>query len=213
MDEVFLCSKIAILEDEKRLVYGVVLVPDEVDSQGDIMPSDVVEEAAHDYLASSRALSKMHVEPATASVVESYTAPCDVRLGTEEVKKGSWVIAVKVADPELWEGIRSGTYSGFSVGGLAERVAEAQADGVGIPVTIGKAKPQEQGARDAGQAAPAGQTQAAKREMPNLQEDADGELHKEVEGDGSGDSGQAGGAEGEVPPVQEGKAGGRSGSV
>ena len=128
MNEVSLVSKIAMVEEEKRLAYGVVLVPDEVDSQGDIAPAEVIEDAAHDYLASCRALSKMHLEPAGASVVESYVAPCEVRLGAQEVKKGSWVIAVKVADEELWERIRSGEYGGFSVGGLAERVSRASED-------------------------------------------------------------------------------------
>jgi len=123
MNEVSLVSKIAMVEDEKRLVYGVVLVPDEVDSQGDVARAEVIEEAAHDYLASSRAVSKMHMEPATASVVESYIAPCDLRLSANEVRKGSWVITVKVGDEELWGRIRSGEYGGFSVGGLAERTS------------------------------------------------------------------------------------------
>ena len=128
MNEVSLVSKIAMVEDEKRLVYGVVLVPDEVDSQGDVARAEVIEEAAHDYLASSRAVSKMHMEPATASVVESYIAPCDLRLSENEVKKGSWVITVKVGDEELWGRIRSGEYGGFSVGGLAERVSNEKED-------------------------------------------------------------------------------------
>ena len=131
MNEVSLVSKIAMVEEDKRLAYGVVLVPDEVDSQGDVAPAEVIEEAAHDYLASCRAVSKMHMAPAMASVVESYIAPCEIRLGTQEVKKGSWVIAVKVADEELWERIRSGEYGGFSVGGLAERAAQmSEADSV-----------------------------------------------------------------------------------
>ena len=128
MNEVSLVSKIAMVEDEKRLVYGVVLVPDEVDSQGDVARAEVIEEAAHDYLASSRAVSKMHMEPATASVVESYIAPCDLRLSENEVKKGSWVITVKVGDEELWGRIRSGEYGGFSVGGLAERASNEKED-------------------------------------------------------------------------------------
>ena len=128
MNEVSLVSKIAMVEDEKRLVYGVVLVPDEVDSQGDVARAEVIEEAAHDYLASSRAVSKMHMEPATASVVESYIAPCNLRLSENEVKKGSWVITVKVGDEELWGRIRSGEYGGFSVGGLAERTSNEKED-------------------------------------------------------------------------------------
>ena len=134
MNEVSLVSKIAMVEDEKRLVYGVVLVPDEVDSQGDVARAEVIEEAAHDYLASSRAVSKMHMEPATASVVESYIAPCDLRLSENEVnssKRGSSlspVITVKVGDEELWGRIRSGEYGGFSVGGLAERTSNEKED-------------------------------------------------------------------------------------
>lgn len=108
-------------DDEKRLVYGVVLVPDVEDKQGDIIPAEVIEAAAHEYLATSRALSKQHKELASAVVVESYIAPCEMTVGDEAVAKGSWVIAVKVAADDLWKRIRSGEYGGFSVAGLAER--------------------------------------------------------------------------------------------
>ena len=108
-------------DDEKRLVYGVVLVPDEEDKQGDIVPAEVIEAAAHEYLAMSRTISEQHKKLAPdVSVVESYIAPMDLKIADADVGQGSWVLVVKVRDDKLWSGIKSGKFQGFSIGGLAE---------------------------------------------------------------------------------------------
>ena len=41
------------------------------------------------------------------------------------VKKGSWVISVKVISDRLWKMVKDGELTGFSIGGRGERVAEA----------------------------------------------------------------------------------------
>ncbi len=106
-------------DDEKRLVYGVVLVPDEEDLQGDIIPAAVIEKAAHDYVIKSRQLDEQHVSPVAADVVESFIAPMDLSYDGKRVKKGSWVIAVKVTSSELWKRIKDAELRGFSIGGIA----------------------------------------------------------------------------------------------
>jgi len=107
-------------DDEKRLVYGVVLVPDEEDSQGDICPPEVIERAAHGYLMKSRSVAEQHKELANAHVVESFIAPADLKYDGKQVRKGSWIIAVKIADDRLWKAVKDGEYSGFSIGGIAK---------------------------------------------------------------------------------------------
>lgn len=107
----------------KRLVYGVVYEPDTVDSHDDYTSAEEIEKAAHTYLREYRLVGEQHVTLADAEVVESFIAP--VNYTAEDgtlVKKGSWVMGVKVHSEELWAEIEKGAYTGFSIGGQAERV-------------------------------------------------------------------------------------------
>lgn len=113
------------MDNAKQIVYGVVLAPDEIDAQDDFMTSDDIEKAAHKYLADSRVIGSNHSQPIQAHPVESFIAPQDFEMtgqyGNQPVKKGSWVLGVKVTDPHEWEKIVDGDYTGFSVGGVGAR--------------------------------------------------------------------------------------------
>ncbi|RJQ04430.1 MAG: methyltransferase domain-containing protein [Bacillota bacterium] len=114
-------GRILKADEERQLVYGVVLEPDTLDTQGDTISADEIERAAHRFLAKSRVVGQGHKRPAKAEVVESYVAPAEMEIGGQRVKKGSWIIAVHVLDPELWRAIKAGEYTGFSVGGFGTR--------------------------------------------------------------------------------------------
>lgn len=109
----------------KQIVYGVVLAPNEIDAQDDFMTPDDIEKAAHGYLQNSRVVGSGHTKPIEAYPVESFIAPQDFEVhgqyGNQPVKKGSWVLGVKVEDPEEWQKVASGEYTGFSVGGHGAR--------------------------------------------------------------------------------------------
>jgi len=112
--------------NEKQIVYGVVLAPNEVDFQDDFMTAEDIEEAAHKYMAESRVIGSEHSKAIKAHPVESFIAPQDFEVsdgkyGPQKVTKGSWVLGVKVTDPKEWEKVSGGEYSGFSVGGLGAR--------------------------------------------------------------------------------------------
>ena len=108
-------------DPEKRLVYGVVLVPDLVDVQGDVLTAEAIEQAAHRFLVESRRIGVQHQYTANAQVVESYIAPQDLELGGRTVPKGSWVLVTKVLDDALWERIKNGELTGYSIGGVGVR--------------------------------------------------------------------------------------------
>jgi len=108
-------------DEEQRLVYGVVLEPDTVDSQGDIISADEIEKAAHRFLVKSRIVGDRHSKKAKAEVVESYIAPMDFEWGGQKVKKGSWILGVHISDDRLWNAVKKGEYTGFSVGGFGIR--------------------------------------------------------------------------------------------
>lgn len=109
------------LDEEKKIVIGVVLEPDTEDSQGDIMTEEEIEKTAHFFLTKSRTIGERHRKKAQAEVVESYIAPSPMILNNQAIKKGSWIIAVKILDDSVWEKVKNGFYNSFSVGGFGVR--------------------------------------------------------------------------------------------
>jgi len=109
---------------EKRLVYGIVLNPDVVDSQGDIASADEIEKSAHEFFMKSRMLDHNHkvtLDPSIATPVESYIAPTDFLIGKKLVKKGAWVMVTKVFDNGLWEDVKKGKLLSYSIAGYGRR--------------------------------------------------------------------------------------------
>lgn len=60
-----------------------------------------------------------------AKVLESYLAPGDFAVGDALVRKGTWLLAVRILSDELWSEVKDGQLTGFSIGGSARRVPEA----------------------------------------------------------------------------------------
>lgn len=108
-------------DGEKRLVYAMVYAPDEEDSHGDYADAETIEDAAHVFMRDFRTVGLQHEREAPAHVVESYVAPQDMTVGGRAVKRGSWMIVVKVDDDELWQKVKAGEFGGVSLGGYAER--------------------------------------------------------------------------------------------
>ena len=111
-------------EGRKQIVLGVVLQPGEVDSQQDSVAADEIEEAAHNFMIKSRAIDLNHesIVPAEkAAVVESFIAPAEFQIGDKTVLKGSWVLGVKIFDPELWKAVEKGELMAFSIKGRGQR--------------------------------------------------------------------------------------------
>ncbi|QDP63954.1 MAG: hypothetical protein Unbinned3992contig1000_68 [Prokaryotic dsDNA virus sp.] len=108
-------------DEDKRIVYGIVLEPDTIDLQGDVLGLDTIETAAHKYLVASRLVGDGHSQAAEAEVVESYLAPADIELGGQVIREGTWIMGVKVLDEAMWQAVKDGEYTGFSIGGRGER--------------------------------------------------------------------------------------------
>lgn len=108
-------------DEAKRLIYGIVLRPEVADAHNDIMTPSEIEKSAHDYLMFYGYAGVDHTDEAMAKIVESYIAPVDLVLNDRVVKKGSWLIAMKVFDDDLWIKVKQGDYNAFSAGGYAKR--------------------------------------------------------------------------------------------
>jgi 2'-5' RNA ligase len=111
-------------QDEKRIVYGVVLRPNVPDLQNDIYNDDEVEKAAHRFMIDSRKADWMHGKTLShndAIPVESYIVPADLLTNGYQLKKGDWVVGMHIPNPDYWEKIKKGEARSFSIRGVGRR--------------------------------------------------------------------------------------------
>lgn len=129
----------AKVDAEKRVVYGVVLDPYIIDAHDDWIPPNEVEETAWGWLEKSRRMCVEHQTDLEAVPVESYVMPyptpedyaravaCEphriykLKLGTEWVHSGSWVLATRILDEAVWRDVASGDLGAYSIGGFGMR--------------------------------------------------------------------------------------------
>lgn len=111
-------------DEDRNIVFGVVLEPDSVDAQGDTIDPEEIERASHLWLArfQDRGLQHEKIVNSKVEIYESYISPTDLTLGGQKVKKGTWLLMLHVLDKDLWSEIKSGKFTGFSMGGFARRV-------------------------------------------------------------------------------------------
>lgn len=118
-------------DEEKRLVTGLVYEPGVEDSHGDFMTAEEIEKAAHLFMEEYQEVDKQHNwEGGYGKVVESWVAKADTHMGDQVVTKGSWCMTVKVEDEETWQEIKKGEVTGFSMGGVGERIEKEEDKGV-----------------------------------------------------------------------------------
>lgn len=108
-------------DDEMQLVYGEVYAPGFPDSQGDLMNRAAIQEMAHEFMRKG-SVNKIDVQHSQLEsgcyVVESFIARDD----DPTFIPGSWVLGVKIPDPEIWSLVKSGELNGFSLDGYGVRV-------------------------------------------------------------------------------------------
>lgn len=120
-------------QTEQRLVYGIVLEPETVDAQQDIYSAQEIEQAAHRFMEEFQNAGLMHesVVNEKVKIVESYIAPADFQMGDQLIKAGTWMMVDHILDDALWDQVKTGGLTGFSIGGTALRMRE--------PAPVGKA--------------------------------------------------------------------------
>ncbi len=116
-----------IAPSDERFVLGIVLEPEVVDAQGDIYSAEEIRAAAHRFMEEFGGLGLMHRLAVNdqVKVLECYLAPVDFELAGARVRKGTWLLGVRVLSDELWQQVKDGELTGFSIGGSARRVPEA----------------------------------------------------------------------------------------
>lgn len=111
-----LTAPLVYKNEEKRIVYGPVLVPDEPDSDNDVVTAEQIENVAHKFVEEYGNIDLMHSLNNVGRLVESYILPVDLEVDEETViPKGSWVMGVRVTDDDTWQAVKEGKLGGFSI--------------------------------------------------------------------------------------------------
>ncbi len=112
---------------EERYVVGIVLEPDIVDAQKDTYSAADIRKTAHEFMERYRTIGLMHKGAINdkVKILESFIAPSDFDLEGVPVKKGTWLLAVRVLDDKLWKAVKDGELTGYSIGGTAVRTPNA----------------------------------------------------------------------------------------
>ena len=125
-------------DEERRIVYGVVLDPHQVDAHNDWISPKEIEETAHQWMVNSRTIGFNHREKADAEVVESWLVPYPsneeyksamagldhkaytMPYGNDEVHSGSWVLGTRLSEGD-WQLVKEGKLNAYSIGGYGKR--------------------------------------------------------------------------------------------
>lgn len=109
--------------DEKQILYGIVVRPNEFDSQGDSAEREATERAMHGFMASGAKVGLLHKSGPEgvidATVVENWMQDGDKEFEGTLLKDGDWVMGVHVADKPVWERTQTGELGAFSIQGIA----------------------------------------------------------------------------------------------
>jgi len=109
---------IPLQKNDEQVVCGIVYEPDEVDSQGDTTDAEEIRKACFYFMEHGGEIRLNHKgSRIDATVLENYIAPADFVVEGRPVKKGSWVMSVRVNDEKIWKGIKDGDFQGFSMAG------------------------------------------------------------------------------------------------
>ena len=112
---------------ELHLVTGVVLEPETTDAQGDIYNAEEIRKTAHQFMSMYQGEGNklMHSKMNSGlRIVESYIVPVDMDINGNTIKKGTWLMTSLILDDKVWELVKTGKITGYSIGGRSNAVAE-----------------------------------------------------------------------------------------
>jgi hypothetical protein len=121
-------GKVSKLEEDKCLVFGWASVVEKdgavVDSQGDIIEPDELENAVYAYVLFKREAGEMHdTVEGVGKLVESVVLTVEKQkaMGLENTPLPvGWWVGYKL-EPDVFAKVKSGEYPMMSIGGTAER--------------------------------------------------------------------------------------------
>ena len=118
--------------EEERFILGLVLEPTDgedgsefkPDTQNDVYSTKTIRNTAHGWMENYGHIDLHHSwEPLSKGdvrILETYLAPVNFNIGGYDVLKGTWLLALRVLDDEIWKQTES-ELGAFSIAGTAVR--------------------------------------------------------------------------------------------
>ena len=132
-------SFVSKIDLDKKLVFGwASIIKDAegkvlVDRQNDYIDSeDELESAAYHYVLNSRDGGELHINKGVSTMIESvvFSKEKQQAMGIPEgVIPTGWWIGFRVNDDRVWEEVKKGAYTGFSVHGTGRRFEQVLEQG------------------------------------------------------------------------------------
>jgi len=107
------------VEEEKRLVTGVVIEPEVEDTYGDIISAEEIEKAMIRFMEKGPEIRVEHdpdFKPKVA-IIENWIEREGRMIGEQFIKAGTWLMTTKIFDDEVWQMIKDGKLNGYSFRG------------------------------------------------------------------------------------------------
>jgi len=127
--------KVTKSNEDKMLAFGWANVSIDragnqvEDWQGDMIDPEDLEEAAYQFVKLYREGGEMHERGGVATMIESVVFT-EEKMQAMGIPPGTlpigWWIGFQVTDPDVWEKVKDGTYSMFSIEGTAERMDDSE---------------------------------------------------------------------------------------
>lgn len=115
------------VEEEKRLVTGIVIEPEVEDTYGDIISIEEIEKAMIRFMEGNPQIRVEH-DPDYAPkvvIIENWIEREGRMIGEQFVKVGTWLMTTKVFDDDVWKLIKEGKLNGYSFRGPGLGVVES----------------------------------------------------------------------------------------
>lgn len=110
---------IKTVDDEKQIVYGEVYAPYVLDTYGEFMLPEDIEQMAHRFMT----LDLKSVIDTNHDNVPNGSYPVETFLARKDdpdFTPGAWIMGVKVPEQQVWAKVKSGELSGFSFQALVK---------------------------------------------------------------------------------------------
>ena len=141
-------SPILKIDGDEHIVKMIVLEPEVVDNHGHVVSEEEIQSAMYLWMEQYKNTEVMHRDRAgnlfpmeekilgpdddlwkhgwnnEFAILECYQSPIDYFEGDEIVRKGSWVLTLRVNDENIWQKIKNKELTGASIGGHAALSAE-----------------------------------------------------------------------------------------
>jgi hypothetical protein len=113
------------LDNERRRLYGIALIADEADAQGDTVSDVELEDAACRAIEKGVIVKVEHAGSSVGRLVASWPLTKDIAeaLGVSRPQgKSAWLVGLQIEDDATWGRVKAGQLGhALSIGGRGER--------------------------------------------------------------------------------------------